>query len=195
MHDRAEPPFWNAANVLTLSRLALAPLIFGLIAYGAYLAAVGVFAVAALTDWFDGQIARRLGINSAVGRQLDPLVDKVLVAGCYVYLLAIGPQTGLAPWMVTAILARELIVQAIRGLIEGRGEPFGAKMAGKLKATAQFLAIIAILLVLAGFSSRAWVVARDALIWASVVLTVVSGVQYLALAWPQIAPKPGRPPA
>lgn len=184
--------FWNAANVLTLSRLALAPVVFALIVHGQYLAAAVVFVVAAVTDWLDGYAARRLGIVSAMGRQLDPLVDKVIVAGCYVYLLALGPESGLWPGMVTVIVARELIVQALRSLLEGQGEAFGAKLTGKLKTVFQFLAIIAILLVLAFGLGGAWVVVRDALIWISVLLTVLSGVHYLVIAWPSLS---GAPPS
>jgi CDP-diacylglycerol--glycerol-3-phosphate 3-phosphatidyltransferase len=187
MDPPAVPAFWNAANILTLSRLALAPFVFGLIAYGFHVAAAVVFLLAAVTDWLDGYVARRLKIVSAMGRQLDPLVDKVIVVGCYVYLLAQGTRAGLAPWMVTVIVARELIVQALRSLLEGQGEAFGAKLTGKLKTVTQFLAIVAILLVLAWQPPRAWVVLRDALIWASVLLTVLSGAHYLVVAWPLLA--------
>lgn len=182
-----EPPFWNLANVLTLSRLVLAPVVFALIAYKYPIAAVAVFLIAAITDWLDGLAARRLKVNSAIGRQLDPLVDKVLVVGTYIYLMAFVPGGGIAPWMVTAIVARELTVQAIRSLIEGRGEPFGAKFSGKLKTVTQFAAIVAVLVVQAYELSGAWVVVRDVLIWASVLLTIGSGVHYLLLAWPALA--------
>jgi CDP-diacylglycerol--glycerol-3-phosphate 3-phosphatidyltransferase len=189
-----EPPFWNLANLLTLSRLALAPVVFGLIVLQYPLAAVAVFLLAAVTDWLDGLAARRLKVNSALGRQLDPLVDKVLVIGCYVYLMAMVPNSGLAPWMITAILARELMVQAIRSLIEGRGEPFGAKFSGKLKTVTQFVAILAVLVVEAYGLASGWVVARDVLIWASVLLTIGSGLHYLVLAWPAlIGPPPAHP--
>jgi CDP-diacylglycerol--glycerol-3-phosphate 3-phosphatidyltransferase len=185
-----EPPFWNLANVLTLSRLVLAPVVFALIVYGFPIAAVAVFLVAAITDWLDGLAARRQGVNSAIGRQLDPLVDKILVIGCYVYLMALVPDSGLAPWMITAILARELMVQAVRSLIEGRGEAFGAKFSGKLKTVTQFAAIIAVLIVRAYELTAAWVVVRDVLIWASVLLTIGSGVHYLVIAWPALAGSP-----
>ena len=79
--------------------------------------------------------------ETAIGRQLDPLVDKLIVAGALIYLLP-GPRAGPGmPWMVTAIVIRELLIQGLRSLIEGRGEPFGAKMAGKLKTMFQCLAI------------------------------------------------------
>lgn len=179
----SQSPIWTIPNILTVSRLGLAAVAFGLIAWGHYLPALGFFIVAAISDGLDGYLARRLNQASALGRQLDPLVDKLVVAGCLVYLLPI-PGSGLAPWMVTVIIAREFIVQAIRGIIEGRGQAFGAKMAGKLKTTTQFLAIVAILLVLGldlGEPGR-WV--RDGLIWASVALTVYSGLVYLVAAEP-----------
>ncbi|MBX6315670.1 MAG: CDP-diacylglycerol--glycerol-3-phosphate 3-phosphatidyltransferase [Isosphaeraceae bacterium] len=180
------PRFWNVPNTLTLSRLGLAVVVFGFIAAGWYLAALAVFGVAALTDALDGYFARRLGQATAIGRQLDPLVDKVIVCGGLIYLLTI-PGSGLAPWMVTAIVVRELVVQALRSLIEGRGEPFGARWAGKLKTFFQCLAIVAILIGLAmATPPRAWLMLRDVLNWLAVGLTVYSGLGYVALAWPKL---------
>jgi CDP-diacylglycerol---glycerol-3-phosphate 3-phosphatidyltransferase len=182
-----QPPsrFWNVPNTLTVSRLVLAVGVFGLIGAEAFWSALMVFSVAALTDALDGYWARRLGQVTSLGRQLDPLVDKVIVSGSFIYLLTIR-DTGLAPWMVTVIVVRELIVQALRSLIEGRGEPFGARWAGKLKTTFQCLSIAAILLGLALHPARPWLLARDALTWAAVALTVYSGMGYLSLAWPKL---------
>src|SRR5205807_1256467 len=129
---------------------------------------------------------------TAIGRQLDPMVDKVLVSGAFIYLLTI-PGTGLAPWMVAVIVVRELLIQGLRSLLEGRGEAFGARMAGKLKTVFQFLAISAILLSLAFPPPPAWLLARDSLTWLAVGLTVYSGVGYLAVAWPML--KGSEPPA
>jgi CDP-diacylglycerol---glycerol-3-phosphate 3-phosphatidyltransferase len=185
MADPAQSGFWNVPNSLTMSRLALAVVVFALISYGFYTAALVVFAIASLTDTLDGYFARLLGQTSAIGRQLDPLVDKFLVCGGFIYLLTI-PNTGLFPSMVTIIIIRELLVQAVRSLIEGRGEPFGAMMAGKLKTTVQCLSISAILLALAVKPSREWLYVRDALTWAAVLLTIYSGVGYMTLAWPRI---------
>jgi CDP-diacylglycerol---glycerol-3-phosphate 3-phosphatidyltransferase len=185
MADAARPRFWNVPNSLTMSRLALAVVVFALIAYGFFVAALVVFAIAAFTDTLDGYFARRLGQATAIGRQLDPLADKIIVCGAFVYLLTL-PKTGLAPWMVTVIIIRELVVQAVRSLIEGRGEPFGAKMAGKLKTTFQCLSISAILLALSLQPPQIWLYLRDAFTWVAVALTVYSGLGYLALAWPKI---------
>ena len=75
----------------------------------------------------------------------------MIVSGCYIYLATI-PGTGVFPWMVTAIVVRELLIQGLRSLLEGQGQPFGAKMAGKLKTTVQCLSISAVLLVLSSRS-------------------------------------------
>src|SRR4051794_34308608 len=181
MAGLAPSRFWNVPNALTLSRLVLAVVVFALIAYAQYLAALVVFAVAALTDALDGYFARLLNQVTALGRQLDPLVDKVIVSGAFVYLLTIR-GTGLMPWMVTVIIVRELLIQGLRSHLEGQGQPFGARWAGKLKTTFQCLSIAAILLALATDPPRRWLLARDALTWTAVALTLYSGLGYLALA-------------
>lgn len=177
------PRFWNVPNSLTVGRLALAPVMFGLIATGRYVAALAVFGLAALSDALDGYFARLLGQSTAIGRQLDPLVDKVMVAGAYIYLMTI-PGTGVTPWMVTVIVVRELLIQWLRSLIEGSGEPFGARGAGKVKTLLQCLSIAAILLALAARPAPAWLWVRDALTWSAVALTIYSGLAYLVLGLP-----------
>ena len=117
-------------------------------ANGWYWSALVVFVVAALTDALDGYFARLLDQGTAIGRQLDPLVDKVIVCGAFIYLLTVPGDTGLAPWMVTTIVVRELLIQGLRSHLEGGGQAFGAKTAGKLKTLVQCLSISAILVVL-----------------------------------------------
>jgi CDP-diacylglycerol--glycerol-3-phosphate 3-phosphatidyltransferase len=127
-----------------------------------------------------------LGQDTAVGRQLDPLIDKVIVSGSYIYLATI-PGTGVYPWMVTAIVVRELLIQGLRSLLAGQGQPFGAKMAGKLKTTVQCLSIIAVLLALCATSPpQAFLMIRDMLTWMAVGLTVYSGASYLWNAMPAL---------
>jgi CDP-diacylglycerol--glycerol-3-phosphate 3-phosphatidyltransferase len=175
------PSFWNVPNTLTMSRLALAVVVFGLIATARYYEALAVFGLAALTDALDGYFARLLNQTSVLGRQLDPLIDKVVVAGVYIYLLTV-PGTGLQPWMVTTIVIRELLIQGLRSHLEGQGQAFGAKFAGKLKTTMQCFSIAAILLCLAARPSTAWLTARDVLTWLAVGLTIYSGLGYVLLA-------------
>ena len=100
--------FWNVPNTLTVSRLGLAVFVFTMISNGWYAGALALFVLAAATDALDGYFARLLGQDTPLGRQLDPLIDKVIVSGAYIYLAAI-PGTGVHPWMVTAIVVRELV--------------------------------------------------------------------------------------
>lgn len=180
------PRFWNVPNTLTVGRLGLGVVLLVAIAREAYITALVLFVVAAVTDALDGYLARRLGQATALGRQLDPLVDKLLVAGVLIFLVAL-PDTGLAPWMVTLIVTRELLIQWVRSLLEGRGEAFGARWSGKLKTVLQCAAIIAILLALACQPAPSWmIVCRDLLIWSSVILTFYSGVAYVGEAWPRL---------
>src|SRR5512144_2612583 len=129
---RPVPRFWNVPNTLTMSRLVLAVVVLALISHDRYIAALAVFGLAALTDALDGYLARLLDQATVLGRQLDPLIDKVIVVGTYIYLLTVS-GTGVQPWMVTAIVTRELLIQGLRSHLEGQGEAFGARTAGKLK--------------------------------------------------------------
>src|SRR5262245_3014376 len=105
--------FFKLPNQLTSARLVLAVILFGLIAWSAWLTCIVVFAVAAVTDWLDGYFARKQGLTSALGRNFDPLVDKVLICGAFIFLLKVN-ESGLSPWMVTVVVARELIITGLR---------------------------------------------------------------------------------
>jgi CDP-diacylglycerol--glycerol-3-phosphate 3-phosphatidyltransferase len=182
--------FWNVPNTLTLSRLGLAVVVFALISYAFYFSALVIFTIAALTDALDGYFARLLNQESPIGRQLDPLVDKVIVAGTYVYLLTLSiPATGLYPWMVTTIIVRELLIQGLRSHLEGQGHPFGARFAGKLKTLFQCLSIMAILLCLWMRPASSWLWGRDLLTWTAVGLTLYSGMGYVVVAMPWLRGK------
>jgi CDP-diacylglycerol--glycerol-3-phosphate 3-phosphatidyltransferase len=188
MHESVPPRFWNVPNTLTLSRLVLAVAVFALISYRFYFAAVVVFSVAAVTDALDGYFARLLNQSTALGRQLDPLIDKVIVAGSYIYLLTVNesPGTGVYPWMVTTIVVRELLIQGLRSLLEGQGQPFGARLAGKLKTLFQCLSIIAVLVCLWLRPAEPWLWGRDLMTWTAVALTIYSGLGYVAVGMPSL---------
>ncbi len=178
--------FWNVPNTLSVSRLGLAVVVFAAISAEWYGWAFGLFVVAAASDWLDGYFARLLDQGTPLGRQLDPLIDKVIVCGVYIYLAAI-PGTGVLPWMVAAVVVRELLIQGLRSLLEGQGRDFGAKMAGKLKTTFQCLSISAVLLVLwSGSTDRGLLLLRDAFTWIAVALTIYSGAAYLWGAGPAL---------
>jgi CDP-diacylglycerol--glycerol-3-phosphate 3-phosphatidyltransferase len=179
--------FWNVPNALTVSRLALAVGVFVLIACESYAWALVIFAIAALTDALDGYFARLLKQDTPLGRQLDPLIDKVIVSGSYIYLATI-PGTGVLPWMVTAIVVRELLIQGLRSHLEGGGQPFGSRTTGKLKTVLQCLSILAVLLclVLEPSPMRALLWFRDALTYLAVGLTLYSGLVYIWIALPKL---------
>lgn len=189
---RSRPPVFNLPNQLTAARFVLALVLFGLIAYEQWLACLAVFALASLTDYLDGYFARKQGLTSTLGRNLDPLVDKVLVCGAFIFLLPAALSPGeeehwLLPWMVTVIVARELIITSLRSFMESLGGTFGADWLGKIKMGLQCAALIAIFVylytrTLDPYNGTAlWVFARlrDGFIWATLAATALSGVQYL----------------
>jgi CDP-diacylglycerol--glycerol-3-phosphate 3-phosphatidyltransferase len=180
------PPVFNVPNQLTASRLVLAVVLFVLIAVEQWVWCLVVFALAAVTDWLDGYLARKQGLTSALGRVFDPLVDKVLICGAYIFLLGLSyEQTGLLPWMVTVVVARELVINGLRGWLESRGVGFGADWLGKVKMVLQCATLIAIFVVLsmtangASADSIRGLQVRDTLIYAMIAATALSGLQYL----------------
>jgi CDP-diacylglycerol--glycerol-3-phosphate 3-phosphatidyltransferase len=175
------PPLLNLPNALSTSRLFLAAGLFACIAYEAWWGGLAIMAVAALTDWLDGYLARLYQQVSSFGRVLDPLTDKVLVCGAFIYLLPVK-ESGILPWMVTVIIARELLITGIRSFLENQGAVFGADRYGKLKMVLQCATLIGILLMMA-LPAVTWlgpVVAVTT--WAMLAVTILSGVQYLVRA-------------
>jgi CDP-diacylglycerol--glycerol-3-phosphate 3-phosphatidyltransferase len=175
------PPVFNLHNQLTASRLVLALVLFLLIDLGLWVGCIVVFAVAATTDWLDGYLARKQGLVSTLGRNLDPLVDKVLICGAYIFLLPV-PGAGLTAWMVTVVVARELIITSLRSFMENRGASFGADWLGKIKMVLQCAALVAVFVALEvqGSSVSAPVdLLREVLIYAMLAATALSGLQYL----------------
>lgn len=196
-------------NLLTMGRVVLAVVFFAMLAAWNYagspvrlgggpdwwlLAAAGVFVLAAITDALDGYLARRWGVVSVFGRIMDPFADKILVIGAFVMLAGPGfvaaggggdPHrnfAAVAPWMVVVILARELLVTSIRGVYEGKGVSFAATASGKWKMILQSVAIPVVLVLLA-VTTAAWSVwAIRGLIWATLIITVWSGLPYIMRA-------------
>ncbi|MBX3365743.1 MAG: CDP-diacylglycerol--glycerol-3-phosphate 3-phosphatidyltransferase [Phycisphaeraceae bacterium] len=208
---RPAPAPWQVhlPNALTLLRVAMTALFVGLIAFrsrpfptGASIAgdtpdiglllAAALFVLAALTDALDGYLARKWRVVSKFGRVMDPFADKVLVLGAFIMLA--GPAftsasgdlvSGVAPWMVVVILARELLVTSIRAALEGDGIDFSAGWAGKAKMVLQSVVVPLILMLLAwGAPARgsagAWTI--DIAVWATVVATILSGIPYITRA-------------
>ncbi len=186
-------------NMLTVLRLVLAVVFFVLLSryqYGSpaindgliLWTAIGLFVIAAATDALDGYLARRWEVVSLFGRVMDPVCDKVLVVGAFVFLA--GPQfvapgstenvTGVVPWMVVVILVREMLVTSLRAALESSGIEFAAKGAGKLKMILQSVAVPLLLaLVWVGPTAEWMPRVRGITVWAVVIATIVSGIPYI----------------
>lgn len=202
--------FRHVPNALTASRLLLAAVFFIMLAYyqnqgtlrhhGDVVwlnSALIIYLVALITDFLDGYLARRWKVEGAFGRVVDPFVDKVLVLGSFIFFAGknftvpwINPTTitGVVPWMVVVILARELLVTSLRGSMESAGEAFGAQLSGKLKMGFQSVTILVILIYVNYFQSlsaeqlRYATIVRDIFIWGTIVITVASGLMYVRKA-------------
>lgn len=162
----------NIPNTITISRLIGIPFLL----YGLYIPTpqakwicLTIFLIAALTDWLDGYLARKLNQITELGKFLDPLVDKLLVLAPLLVLVELGKIPG---WGVFIILAREL---AIAGWRVNQTSISGANIWGKLKTVSQ---IIAIALLIAPLSET-WQIPALITFWLSVILTVISGIIYL----------------
>ncbi len=187
---------FNLPNQLTASRFVLALVLFVLIERDYWLACLVVFIIASITDWLDGYIARRQGLTSTLGRNLDPLVDKVLVCGAYIFLLPDGVKDGwLQPWMVVIVVARELVITGLRSFMENLGASFGADWLGKVKLVLQVAALIAIFVALTAKvdapEQLGWIEpTRNVLVYAMLAATLLSGLQYLWRAFALLRTNP-----
>ena len=155
--------------------------VFVCIAHNFWEIALAIFLVATLTDWLDGWVARRYKLESPVGRSLDPLTDKFLICGTFIFLQS--ANVGIYPWMVTVIVGREILITGIRGIVESMGKKFGADWFGKLKTVLQCTAIIVIMST-QSFNLDSPVIANVGLfiLYGMLVATIGSGLQYLIKA-------------
>ncbi|MDO5026583.1 MAG: CDP-diacylglycerol--glycerol-3-phosphate 3-phosphatidyltransferase [Tissierellia bacterium] len=165
----------NLANRITMLRLALVPvfiIIFEIYKTNTALAAI-VFSLTAMTDFLDGDIARKWEIVTTFGKFMDPLVDKVLTQAGYIVLTGAG---FIPSWTVIVIIFRELLITGLRTLAASNNITIAASKLGKIKTISQFVAIIAFLLkdVLALPS-----LFLNILLYFSVLTTVISGADYL----------------
>ncbi|MBK9178866.1 MAG: CDP-diacylglycerol--glycerol-3-phosphate 3-phosphatidyltransferase [Acidimicrobiales bacterium] len=159
------------ANLVTVLRLMLSPLLFGLVAEGPSWLAVSLWFVLSASDFVDGYLARRHGTTRS-GAFLDPLADKVLVLGAMVALVVNGTFW----WVPVAIIGvREVAISVYRTWVGRRGVSVPARRLAKLKTLVQQLAVGFALLPLTADARWLW----QPLLWASVVLAVVSGAQYV----------------
>ena len=170
----------NVANVLTGLRIVLVPVFLAALFVGdgheTYWRVVAfiVFAVAVITDRFDGAIARSYGMVTEFGKLADPIADKALIGAALIGLSMLGDL----PWWVTVvILAREVAVTILRFVVL-RGGVIPASRGGKLKTLVQAVAIGLFVLPLGGY----WLTCAWVFMWGAIVLTVVTGVDYVVSA-------------
>jgi CDP-diacylglycerol--glycerol-3-phosphate 3-phosphatidyltransferase len=179
------PSNWNLPNVITVVRILLAPVFVWMMLYDAgadgplrWWATV-LFVLAIATDGVDGAIARRRGLVTELGKLLDPIADKVLIGGALISLSLLGEL----PWWVTVvIMVREVGITVYRFVVISHGV-VAASRGGKLKTVVQAVAISAALAPLHTIFG-AWIPWFDGILMTvAVVLTVVTGLEYLWNAW------------
>jgi len=181
----------NWANRITLSRLALTVLfVLSLNSSWQYArtTALVIFLIAGLTDFIDGEIARRYGIITNFGKLMDPLVDKIMLAAAFISLV---PLKAVPAWAATTIVARDFLITGLRLMASAKGRILPAESLGKQKTSWQ---VITVLFFLGLFSAselrfanegsvwwlRAWNQGGPILVWITVALTLYSGLAY---AW------------
>ncbi|MGP4040233.1 CDP-diacylglycerol--glycerol-3-phosphate 3-phosphatidyltransferase [Gracilibacillus sp. D59] len=184
----------NIPNQITLSRIMLIPFFILLLSYPfdwglwnvadqsipiSHLVAVIIFAIASATDWLDGYYARKHQLVTNLGKFLDPMADKLLVSAAFILSVALE----MAPaWVVIIIISREFAVTGLRLVAAGEGIVLAAGQLGKLKTVLQILAIIFLLLHNIPFS--AFGLPMDSiLLYAALIITIVSGVEYFVKNW------------
>lgn len=179
----------NLPNKITVSRVLLIPvfMIFMLYDFGMgdivvagtemmkeHLIGGLIFIIASITDWLDGYIARKNGLVTNMGKFLDPLADKLLVSAALIILV----ELGIAPsWIVIIIISREFAVTGLRLILAGGGEVVAANQLGKIKTTAQILAISSLLLNNIFFESIG-VPFGVIMLYIALVFTIWSGFDY-----------------
>lgn len=179
----------NLPNKITLSRIVLA-FIFMFFLFcrgiGAKYLALFTFILAALTDLFDGRIARQRNLENDFGRLMDPIADKILILAAF---LAFVEMKIVPAWMVMTVIFRELIITGLRIIAAKRGKILSASQAGKHKTASQMLTIIAVLifLIIRESAHKLWNPVWELwfrrsvfyLMLVTVILTLVSGISYL----------------
>ena len=187
----------NIPTALTWLRIILIPVFVGIyyVPQGwlsptmANWLGMGVFALAAITDWLDGYLARRLGATSAFGAFLDPVADKLMVAAALILLVELGRAEA---YLAIIIIGREIAISALREWMAqlGRSRKTAVAFIGKVKTVAQMTAIIALLLwenVIPGISTP---VLGTVALWIAAILTLWSMFHYLRRAAPHFRAEP-----
>lgn len=179
----------NIPNILTWLRIVMIPLFVGVFYFEQgwmshpmqNLVATVIFTAAAVTDWLDGWLARRLNQTSAFGAFLDPVADKLMVAAALIILVQLGRADAV---VALVIIGREITISALREWMSsiGQGKSVAVSMVGKIKTAVQMIAIPMLLYhdPIGAFDPHRW---GTWMIWVAAVLTLISMGYYLRMAW------------
>jgi CDP-diacylglycerol--glycerol-3-phosphate 3-phosphatidyltransferase len=173
-------PVLNLPNIISLSRVAVTPLLIWLLTHpgptAARVAALA-FALACVSDWLDGYLARRRGLITNLGKFLDPLADKVLIISALIMLTAMPREPRVPGWIVAVIAAREVAVTGLRAIARDEGIVLGAEALGKAKMTFEIVALFSLLM-----HYPVWLIdfhaAGMVFVWIALVLALWSGIAY-----------------
>lgn len=188
----------NLPNAITLGRIFLVPLLvvvllttkeWSFLGVSKEFLGAAIFAVASLTDWLDGYLARRRKQVTDFGQWMDPLADKLLVTAALISLV----QMELAPaWMVAVILGREFSVTVLRSIAHARGQTLPASPIGKVKMVAQVVAIL--VLILGRHQMQQFFIVGKIALWVATIAALVSAVDYSRRINALLARPPASPP-
>lgn len=195
--DRGAPTMVTSLpNLLTLSRIVVIPLViatFYLDGAGPRWVACGLFVAAAVTDWFDGYIARSRNLTSAMGRFLDPIADKLLVAAVLFMLVAFDRLSQWSELPALVILLREILVSGLREFLAEVRVGMPVTRLAKWKTGFQMVAIPVLLVGPAGPETLPVQEAGEVLLWASAILTLITGWDYLQSGIRHMRAEPASP--
>ena len=164
---------WNLPNSLTLFRIFLVPILVVVLLtkYSNYLG-LGIFLVAAATDFFDGYFARKLNKTTRLGTLLDPIADKLLMSAAFISLIELGLARA---WMVVIIIGREFAVSGLRSIAAQQGVTIAASPLGKTKTVAQ---VVAIALLIVGYELGEFRFIGEVALYVVMLFALLSGIQY-----------------
>ena len=175
---------FSLPNLLTYGRVAAVPVVAALLLWPeedwARWSALGVFSVAAITDFFDGYLARVWSQQSSLGQMLDPIADKLLVAVCLLMLAADGEIAGSSLWAAFIILTREILVSGLREYLAGVRVSVPVTQVAKYKTTLQLVSLGFLIAGPAGEKVLPYTQTIGlTLLWAAALLTLYSGWDYM----------------
>jgi CDP-diacylglycerol---glycerol-3-phosphate 3-phosphatidyltransferase len=182
---------WNLPNLLTYGRLAAVPLVVAFLfwptEFWARWTALAIYSAAAITDFFDGYLARAWSQQSSLGRMLDPIADKLLVAAVLLALVADKTIAGWSLWAAIVILCREILVSGLREYLAELRVPVPVSTVAKWKTTAQ---LVALGFLIAGPAGTAVLPASISigivLLWIAAILTLYTGWDYMKASYDHV---------